>query len=562
MSCNIHATATRHNRPAPKAKVKSGCKTCKSRKVKCDESRPACNRCISTGRVCEGYGIWGGGGNLYSSRPVKEACMLLRQPPSLASLISPSGIAYLEWFKCRVAPKIPGSFLSRFWDTLVLQASSDEPAVLHAILALSSVHRIETVKSRGQHKSSALSTEQDLFPVQHYVKAIQYLRSHLAVEDRMSCRVTLITCVVFVVLELLRGQFKMSQNHLQKGINILKQMKKAPDTFQDSCDNWILEIMSRLHLQVQLFKHIHHHPNVDWYIDTDVCTPTLVFHSTKEAWFVLEAILRKVFRLGYDARRCSVSEQGYTKRSHALVERQICIQEDLAHWRRTHEASIDVMQRHMTEEELNGARIPITYNILATIMAYTCLEPGNEMIHDAHTDLFLSMIKRLADAWAMILTIVPLIHPLPGHRVDMAISIMDVGWIPPLYYTAINCRNHRIRLQAVRLLECTSHREGLWDASIAAVITRKVMELEEKGFYRDLHAQDDFPLTAHPQLEDLTTEALPSSHRLREIDVEMIGDPVDRISLFCKREHEGNECRVLLSKYNLRTQCWVNSHHV
>ncbi|KAE8550509.1 hypothetical protein EYB25_006736 [Talaromyces marneffei] len=38
--------------------VKSGCRTCKVRRVKCDETRPACGRCTSTGRTCDGYGIW------------------------------------------------------------------------------------------------------------------------------------------------------------------------------------------------------------------------------------------------------------------------------------------------------------------------------------------------------------------------------------------------------------------------------------------------------------------------------------------------------------------------
>lgn len=34
---------------------RSGCSTCRSRKVKCDEERPRCRRCIEDGRTCEGY---------------------------------------------------------------------------------------------------------------------------------------------------------------------------------------------------------------------------------------------------------------------------------------------------------------------------------------------------------------------------------------------------------------------------------------------------------------------------------------------------------------------------
>ncbi|KAL2829505.1 hypothetical protein BDW59DRAFT_142169 [Aspergillus cavernicola] len=45
--------------PAPRrkwtARVKSGCITCRIRRVKCDEGKPDCGRCRSTGRKCDGY---------------------------------------------------------------------------------------------------------------------------------------------------------------------------------------------------------------------------------------------------------------------------------------------------------------------------------------------------------------------------------------------------------------------------------------------------------------------------------------------------------------------------
>ncbi|KAJ5150527.1 uncharacterized protein N7500_010716 [Penicillium coprophilum] len=44
---------TRRRKWAPK--LKSGCMTCKIRRVKCDEEKPQCRRCVSTGRKCDGY---------------------------------------------------------------------------------------------------------------------------------------------------------------------------------------------------------------------------------------------------------------------------------------------------------------------------------------------------------------------------------------------------------------------------------------------------------------------------------------------------------------------------
>jgi hypothetical protein len=141
----------------PQSNNRSSPMTVRIRKVKCDEGRPACHRCISTGRVCDGYGIWGGGESFYSHRQrltgSKDSRVVPRPPVSvsvLASGIEENG--YFEWFKCRTAIKLPGSFVSGFWTTLLFQASLNEPAVLHAVLALSSVHKSGTINADGQRE--------------------------------------------------------------------------------------------------------------------------------------------------------------------------------------------------------------------------------------------------------------------------------------------------------------------------------------------------------------------------------------------------------------------------
>ncbi|KAF5518232.1 Arginine metabolism regulation protein II [Colletotrichum aenigma] len=38
-------------------KVRTGCLTCKFRKIKCDERKPDCLRCAASGRPCGGYAV-------------------------------------------------------------------------------------------------------------------------------------------------------------------------------------------------------------------------------------------------------------------------------------------------------------------------------------------------------------------------------------------------------------------------------------------------------------------------------------------------------------------------
>jgi hypothetical protein len=129
------------------------------RKAKCDEGRPACRRCVSTCRICDGYGIWGGGGNFYGHRQrctVSKVSSVAPWPPACLSILAvgtEEEKQYYEWFKCRTAKKIPGLFVSTFWDTLIFQASLSEPAVLHAVLTLSSLHRKEILNGNSQSRS-------------------------------------------------------------------------------------------------------------------------------------------------------------------------------------------------------------------------------------------------------------------------------------------------------------------------------------------------------------------------------------------------------------------------
>jgi Fungal Zn(2)-Cys(6) binuclear cluster domain len=39
---------------APKKRTKTGCQTCRSRRIKCDEAKPVCNNCTKGKRICEG----------------------------------------------------------------------------------------------------------------------------------------------------------------------------------------------------------------------------------------------------------------------------------------------------------------------------------------------------------------------------------------------------------------------------------------------------------------------------------------------------------------------------
>ncbi|KAJ3541534.1 hypothetical protein NM208_g4561 [Fusarium decemcellulare] len=64
----------------PKTKTFTGCWTCRSRKVKCDCTRPSCNRCIKARLECQGYNVplyWVAGDEEVSASAIKRQAMSL-----------------------------------------------------------------------------------------------------------------------------------------------------------------------------------------------------------------------------------------------------------------------------------------------------------------------------------------------------------------------------------------------------------------------------------------------------------------------------------------------------
>ncbi|CAF3571781.1 unnamed protein product [Fusarium graminearum] len=539
-----------------RAKVKSGCKTCKLRKVKCDEGRPACQRCLSTGRTCDGYGIWGGGSKDLAAKQIPRS-----NPATILASLNTHEKLYFDWFKRRTSTKISATFSSGFWNTLVFQAGSREPAVMHALLALSSAHK-KGVVEMGAHRNSpgAEMNQQEQFTLQQYVKAIGHLQPHFSAKDRASCRVALITCIVFVCLEFFRGHFATAQLHLKNGLDILAHMQGLHDASsgilalkpcQETTDTWIVEALSRLHIQVELFRHLYHHSCVilrpaSYPQDT---TPDR-FDNLNDAWKGLELVYNQIFHLTHRAR-----QQQHITATEQLSQQLLITR--LAQWQLIFQEFLSSRPGGPNRDMAKAFQVVRIQYAMVNIMADTCIH-NNEMVYDSCTDKFILLIQELTGLWESSTHDYTLEDEMPLHVMAtcMPRSIIDLGWLPALYFTAVKCRVHRIRIEALKLLRTSPHREGIWDAHIVACVAKKVIELEEGDFYEGIDLDDDFPLNTSMRDQDFQIPLLPKYRRLSEIETELLGAPMDKIRLYGKREQAGINRRVLLSEYSVSEQTW------
>jgi len=249
---------------------------------------------------------------------------------------------YFDWFKCRSSKKIPGVFASSFWEKLVFQASSNEPAVLHAVLAVSSVHKSESVQGNCLGRKGGVPDEEDLFMLRQYSKAISSLQPHFSAKSRASISVTLVTCIIFICLEFLRGHYQTAQAHLRNGLNLLRETQRVPDNralkqdpSRELIDDCIIDALVRLHIQVELLQGSRHPHLVMESFEYEL--PAHQFQSMDQARRHMHRVLDDIFQLSVLARPQGIlNEEWYPAE---LVGEQKRIRAKLASWLAIYKAS-------------------------------------------------------------------------------------------------------------------------------------------------------------------------------------------------------------------------------
>jgi hypothetical protein len=184
-------------------KTRSGCLTCKGRdesvahhavgcliadvshivrRVKCDEAYPACMRCTSTRRKCDGYKRT----SRANLEAATEAANRMVDQPSLD--INPCARSFFTQHTCH---QLAGFFESPFWERFVLQAAHHEPGMRHALVAIGSLHELRTVGSGGC----------ETFALEQYNLSIKRVLTTSSQNTTQATNVCLISSVLFACFE-------------------------------------------------------------------------------------------------------------------------------------------------------------------------------------------------------------------------------------------------------------------------------------------------------------------------------------------------------------------------
>jgi hypothetical protein len=108
----------------------------------------------------------------------------------------------------------------------VLQATHHEPAVRHAAIAFGALHERFTL-----HASSMLrrteNKDNDNFALSQYVKALGSVLQPMRAERKQAADVALMTCILFICFETLRGHHSAALKHVDSGIKIISELSSS-----------------------------------------------------------------------------------------------------------------------------------------------------------------------------------------------------------------------------------------------------------------------------------------------------------------------------------------------
>ncbi|KAL7906305.1 hypothetical protein GGI35DRAFT_104280 [Trichoderma velutinum] len=517
--------APRTNRPQNRRKVKTGCLTCKKRRVKCDEARPSCERCVSTGRACDGYGIWDNirkaPSNLKYKRPSLLSNTIVLSQFQLAAPGKSSSIGF-EYFLRYTVNKLPGVFDSDFWTSLVFQACVKDPAVLHAVTALGAAHKNEEAISLVE-----------------YNQAIHHLRRHLNRLDNDALRVSLITCMIFACLELLRGGFKAGHAHLSNGMQLLRDLQTRQGitsfdgpimlrTQPQSVEDALVEVFSRLNIQAMLFGQVstHHIFVSERAPDGPKYNIPSEFHSHTEARKHIDSLINGVYNLTHQGRNILLNQGQIPEQLHQWKEE---LDIALLRWLQAFNSSQRELLANLTPRKMYRTPLLRLYHTMATIMAATSLRGTDEMIFDSYNLDFGTLLRQAAGLWDMMHNAYLTFKKLSGYVMPAICFTADMGFIPPLYYTVVKCRHPNLRRMAIQMLISAPHREGAWSGPLVARMAQYIMATEEESLYEELDVMPSY------RLGQSTLPVVPPLSRFNDIKVSLPECVGGRATLFCSR---------------------------
>lgn len=435
----------------------------------------------------------------------------------------------LEWFHHRLVHDLSSRLAEGFWTALIMPALLNEPVIAHAAIALSVAHKDAVLTP----DSTPLRSEHVVMA--HYNQSLRELQSVIGSGADTTASLALVACLLYTLLERLRGRFEQAEMHLQSGLRLLKDHHRRlcidthgttllqRDSSVGSDQVKILQGFASLHLESQLLGM--ELPGLDILVQPSIeDVPPRAFRSIEEARYSLNKLIhalllisRKFHRMSATERRAQTKNFNGHGQAFSLLQR----------WLKTYKAtSFPGMQ---TSCDRQYAHTVLLNHYEMTFVMWSHIGGTPESGYASQDARFLTIVEHSVELWPL----------LPSLYEAQSTSVGD-NLATPLFFTALKCRNCRIRLQAVRLLGMIPPAQGSWSCRLMAKIAMEVVALE-KNLSTDRGEQTDYQISGIAINNDV--EILPhfSLNLIRDVRIASLDITANALELRCKRWNGAGE---------------------
>ncbi|SMQ46562.1 unnamed protein product [Zymoseptoria tritici ST99CH_3D7] len=447
-------------------KTRTGCITCKIRRVKCDEGKPYCKRCTTTGRKCDGYT------NLVEQKQQPKGTESL----SMALVSGVSADAFerrtFDFFRAKTAPTVSGYFQDSVWDRIVLQLSHSEPAVRHAVNALGSLHEHLSDVGNGNVNDSLVKAS---YPTQQYAKTLGAMQA-LMQGGNASMDVVLVCALICIHFEALREAFVPCLMHVENAIQLLNSKNGTLDARKVNPS--LVRAIMRMDLQGTMYLGSRI-PGLSFFSAADDILPSS-FHDLTQARDLVNTWSSRLYHfmrtIADHHRFQSVGDIALEHIAKAQELEATFLDFDRLLWEYMHKPSAKFSTREQLGLGMLRSRVKMN-----RILSSTCL-----YAEACRFDLFLSDFED-------ILTICSYIMSSDNADKRFFAVSLDEGLVQPLFFIATHCRDGRLRHQALAHLGKLPSKEGIRHVTTSLRTAEVCVAFEEADCGKQIATCEDIP---------------------------------------------------------------------
>ena len=424
----------------------TGCLTCKIRKVKCDEARPSCLRCSSTGRKCDGYPD-----SMRAYTPDRKVFPI--RGVAIYGDVNAAEIRSFEFFVQRVMPGFTPIVDDRFWHQLIPQFSHSDPEIWNAVNSMSMlIHELQYRQHGTTNKRDAGGHQ---LALRWYNKSITGLQSRIKRELTWSATCN-ITCILYICIECLQSNFGEAKVIYTRAISMLSTPWDRPQSSEELVVSEIVQALLR------------HMSASQGALGLPLATPAKYlefgFPTLKDATHELYRLIAESHQFVCEVEIIKLRQEKDWQPTFDMVQRRNSIQADLMKlYCAVSATSWDPASS--ADAELHAV-LHLTYSQIFISVA-TALT-----LYETAYDAFFSVFDHMIDHARRAIEATPVVQP---------IFQFETRVLQTLFFIATKCRHPVIRRRAIALMRRGPKMENFVEADIQILVSERSVGIEESG---------------------------------------------------------------------------------